>query len=103
MRKIVVATIFFALLAGCSETTAPESEPPMTAKVKATSAPKATEPERPGNPGVYARIAKMTDCDALQEQFDLAERTHQRGGDWGPIGTAYMQAADDRMREVGCY
>jgi hypothetical protein len=95
-----------ALVAGCAEETVPESGPlTSAAKPKTTSAPTTEAPEesRPGDPAVYARIAKMTDCDALQEQFDLAERTHQRGGEWGPIGTAYMQAADDRMREVGCY
>jgi hypothetical protein len=57
---------------------------------------------------VYARIAKLTDCDKLQEQFDLAEQTSQRpggpqGATWSEIGIAYMQAADDRMRKVGCY
>jgi hypothetical protein len=43
----------------------------------------------------------------MQEEISscpiAAERTHQRGGEWGPIGTAYMKAADTRMREVGCY
>lgn len=58
---------------------------------------------RPGNPQVYADIATETDCAELQASFDRAEATHQRGGTWGPIGTAYMGAADDRMREVGCY
>jgi hypothetical protein len=57
---------------------------------------------------VYARIAKMTDCNALQEQFDLAEQTSQRpggpaGATWSEIGIAYMQAADARMKDVGCY
>lgn len=52
---------------------------------------------------MYTRIASLTDCAQLQREFDLAEATHQRGGTWGPIGTAYMQAADTRMRQVGCY
>jgi hypothetical protein len=57
---------------------------------------------------VCARIAKMTDCDVLQEQFDLAEQTSKRpggpqGATWSEIGIAYMTAADDRMREIGCY
>jgi hypothetical protein len=52
---------------------------------------------------MYQRIEAMTDCNQLQAEFDLAERTHQRGGECGPIGTAYMEAADKRMREVGCY
>ena len=59
--------------------------------------------DRPGDPAVYERIAGLSDCSQLQEQFNLAERTHQRGGEWGPSGTAYMEAADKRMREVGCY
>jgi hypothetical protein len=67
-----------------------------------------SQEERPGDPAVYARIESMTDCAKLQEQFDLAEATSKReggpqGATWSEIGIAYMQAADDRMREVGCY
>lgn len=59
--------------------------------------------ERPGNPAVYAQLAAETDCSALQASFDQAEVTHRRGGSWGPLGTSYMEAADARMRAIGCY
>lgn len=58
---------------------------------------------RPGSPAVYAGIAAEISCTALQASFDRAEATHQRGGSWGPIGTSYMEAADTRMRTIGCY
>jgi hypothetical protein len=110
MHKIIAGLILAAaLVAGCGEETLPESAPLTSAEPKATSAPapKATEPSRPGDPAVYARIAKMTDCNELQEQFDLAERTSQReggpqGATWSEIGIVYMTAADERMRKVGC-
>jgi hypothetical protein len=67
-----------------------------------------TRTVRPGSPDVYARIAAETDCAKLQEQFDLAEQTSKRegspaGATWLEIEIAYMHAAEDRMREVGCY
>jgi hypothetical protein len=50
----------------------------------------------------------MTDCNDLQEQFDLPEQTSNRpggspGATWSEIGIAYMQAADARLRKAGCY
>lgn len=57
-----------------------------------------TSPERPGNPAVYARIEGETDCAALQSEFDTAESGPP--SDWK---VPYMEAADARMREVGCY
>lgn len=47
-----------------------------------------------GNPDVYDRILKMTDCPALQDEFNIAEENTNIG---------YMKAADQRMREIGCY
>ena len=47
-----------------------------------------------GNPDVYDRILKMTECPALQEEFNIAEENTNIG---------YMKAADQRMREIGCY
>lgn len=76
-----------------------------SSSVPATSPSKA----RPGNPDVYSRIAAMTDCGELQEQFDLAEKTSKRPGGtaslgtWREIGIAYMEAADARMQDTGCY
>jgi hypothetical protein len=61
-----------------------------------------------GNPAVYQRISAMTDCAALQAEFDTAEANHGRDLDSGKldlavIDTSYMSAADDRMRAINCY
>ena len=57
---------------------------------------------------VLARINSLTDCAELQRQFDTAmdnhELQHQLGNlDMMRITTAYAEAADARMRQVGCY
>ena len=109
-RTLLALALAAFLVTGCgagssTDETTPAAKPPKETNAPATKEP---EPSRPGDPAVYARIAKMTDCDALQEQFDLAERTRQReggpqGATWSEIGIAYMQAADERMREIDCY
>jgi hypothetical protein len=43
---------------------------------------------------VITRINSEVDCTALQGEFDTAEQNRH---------TDYMQAADARMRAVGCY
>jgi hypothetical protein len=48
----------------------------------------------PSNPAVISRINSETDCSELQGEFDRAEANHH---------TDYMQAADRRMRTIGCY
>jgi hypothetical protein len=58
---------------------------------------------RPGDPAVYARIAAATDCAALQDELNRAELTRQQGDGSGPTGTAYREATETRMGEVGCY
>lgn len=65
-------------------------------------------PERPGSAAVYAEIAAETDCARLQEMFTTAADNAERLQDADrftdarvPMG--YMDAADDRMRDVGCY
>jgi curli biogenesis system outer membrane secretion channel CsgG len=104
MRKLVIVVAL--LLAGCSS---PQESQPTAPTLATKAALTATEaPSRPDDPTVYARIAKMTDCGKLQEHFDLAETTSQRpggpeGATWSEIGIAYLQAADARMKEVGCY
>lgn len=59
-----------------------------------------------GNPAVYARIDSMTSCTSLQREFDIAgdntDAAHASGDD-ATIPMSYMNAADNRMREVGCY
>jgi hypothetical protein len=87
------------LLGGGSET------PSQPSHAATTAAKPATTP--PGDQAVYARIAGMTDCAALQKEFDTAATNHdadlKRGTlDLAKISTAYMQAAQDRMRAVGC-
>lgn len=74
-RILALALLGAALLAGCGNT-APAPAP------------------HPGNPAVYERIAASSDCAALQREFDTAEANAQ---------SAYMAAADARMRKVGCY
>lgn len=59
-----------------------------------------------GNPEVYRRIGGMTDCAALQAEFDQADENRGNqpaGSEQAEWSTNYMMAADDRMREVGCY
>lgn len=64
--------------------------------------------ERPGHPDTYERIEALTDCAALQEAFDTAADNHDRDDARGrldlmKIDSSYMDAADDRMGDVGCY
>lgn len=87
MRKFLLIVVL--LTAGCN------------------SAPSPTQ-EKIGNPAVYQRIANETDCVVLQGEFDQADATSKRPGGpagttWLKIGIAYMEAADERMEEVGCY
>lgn len=59
-----------------------------------------------GNPDVYASILAMTDCASLQNKFDQAEENlalQEAGTPQYKWGLGYMKAADDRMREIGCY
>lgn len=61
---------------------------------------------QPGNPAVYERIESMTDCDELQGEFDIAMDNVERypaGADQRKAPMAYAKAADERMRNVGCY
>ena len=58
--------------------------------------------DQSGSPDVYARISSLTDCSALQQEFDQAEANRSISRD-PSIQTSYMVAADERMREVGCY
>jgi len=55
---------------------------------------------------VYKGILSMTDCKKLQEQFDLASNNNNRaspGTSQFRMAMGYMQAADGRMRSIGCY
>lgn len=60
----------------------------------------------PGDPAVYDRLDDLTDCAALQEQFDIAAANNDRaepGTDMFDITLSYMLYADERMQEEGCY
>jgi hypothetical protein len=83
----------------------------------ALSAGEPTTERRPGSSAVYAAIASASDCEVLQEHFDHGVMTNKRGGyvptgpafagaegaRWSKVGLGYMDAADGRMREIGCY
>jgi hypothetical protein len=63
--------------------------------------------ERRGDPEVYARIESMDDCKQLQRQFDVFVKHHDHDLEHGRLDeaqddTAYMDAADARMKAVGC-
>jgi hypothetical protein len=59
-----------------------------------------------GSRAVYTDILSESDCAALQDAFDQASTNNyatEPGTDAFSWTTGYMAAADDRMREVGCY
>ena len=62
--------------------------------------------DRPGDPRVYARIASLTDCVALQGEFDTSFNNNQRqnpGTALYATTLAYMSAADDQLKAAKCY
>jgi hypothetical protein len=90
------------LLAACGDDddTSADSETTTTAPAESTTT------VGPGDPAVYQRIASLTDCTMLQAEFDQAEENNGRvpaGSDQAEWTLAYMEAADARMQEVGCY
>jgi len=62
--------------------------------------------EHGGKLEVYQRILSLTDCTALQTEFDQAEtnlKSQEPGTPQYKWGIGYMQAADQRLKELGCY
>lgn len=62
--------------------------------------------DRPGDPEVYDRIGSLTDCEAVQAEFDTASANNARetpGSDLAEATLGYMEAAADRLDELGCY
>ena len=61
--------------------------------------------ERPGNPEVYSRIESLTDCKALQAEFNTAMDWHDREStiERKKMRLAYAKAADKRLSDIGCY
>jgi len=57
---------------------------------------------------VLREIANSDDCNHLQELFDVADEAHAFANENNALPamkvmTARMQAANERMSEVGCY
>lgn len=59
-----------------------------------------------GKVEVYNRILISTDCTGLQSEFDQAEanlKLQEPGTAQYKWGLGYMDAADQRLKEIGCY
>ena len=64
-----------------------------------------------GLASVHNKIEESTDCSVLQETFDrnmgryemMDPLVRHQDGSPGEAMFAYANAADDRMRDIGCY
>ena len=59
-----------------------------------------------GNPAVISRIENSTSCTELQREFDIAMDNvdaREPGDPKRDLGMTYADAADNRLREIGCY
>ena len=64
-----------------------------------------TNDAKPGNAAVYEEIAAMTDCVELQATFDRNMDDVERRDPGDPLRDVvfgYANAANDRMRDLGC-
>jgi len=64
-----------------------------------------TKRDLPGLPAVYTRIRRLTDCAALQAEFDTADANADLQHELGRLGTvsiSYMEVALERMEQFGC-
>jgi len=115
--RALLAIIMVAALAACGgdddtateETTTTEQE---TTTTEATTTTTEKEPATTTtlNPeeATLLRIEMLTSCEALQIEFDTAEENHDiqlAEGDveMAELSTSYMEAADARMQQIGCY
>ena len=60
---------------------------------------------RPGSAPAYARIEAQTDCGKLHREFDIAMENvegREPGDPYRRVSLSYAEAADARMREIGC-
>ena len=58
----------------------------------------------PAEQATVNRIESLTDCDALQREFDIAyDNRGEPLTDRHRRSQIYMDTADDRMRSLGCY
>lgn len=69
-----------------------------------------TSGDREALRGYEQRIEGTDDCEELQVIFDASADAHERFGDESPpnlskmkMHTGIIEAADERMRAVGCY
>lgn len=63
------------------------------------------EAREAGSPETYERIAALTDCDELTRERDTAQANADRRADDArrrSILLSYVEAAEERMEEVGC-
>lgn len=68
--------------------------------------PEAYFNEYGGSLEVYQNIFSLTDCTELQNQFDRAADNNEIEEPGTPAHKwtlGYMKAADERMKEIGCY
>lgn len=97
MKRCLLLVLATAILIGCS---GPASTPTQADKVdKYINA-------YGGDRDTYTKILALTDCKLLQAEFETAYSNSQRetaGTPQHKWAVGYMTAADDRMKEVGCY
>lgn len=93
-RKVAVALALGLLLSACDGGGANRDTP-------------AREADTPSD-SVLTEIRTSNDCGHLQNLFDVAAEAHDFANENNALDamqamTARMSAADDRMREIGCY
>ena len=100
---------------GLLPTPMPTDPASITQPTAASSSPTLVSTESPvakyleeygGAERAYLEILTSTDCAFLQEKFDVASDNNKRetpGTEGFKWTLGYMTAADDRMREIGCY
>jgi hypothetical protein len=82
------------------------SHPTTTAATRTAATKAKPKPvSGPGSPAVYARIAALKDCAALQAEFDKAMNNAEArppGDRLRDISLAYADAANKRITSLGC-
>lgn len=93
--KIAIISLLLGGLAGCSQADPSRRNDPIR------------EVDRPAaNPDVLREIRSSTNCAELQTRFDRAANDNERyepGSRLFKATLEYMQAADSRMQQIGCY
>lgn len=117
MRRPLAAALLALVLTGCGggeEAAAPATSTTTEEPVEETPEPEAEtttqapEPVAtgPGELAVYERIAELTDCAAVQGEFDTASANFDRvqaGSPEAQVSLDYMRVADERLAELDCY